>query len=340
MKILIDISHPAHINFFRNAISILKEKGHEIVITSLSRGNLKNIINREYDEFQVRFNGRHRGTKWSIIMEANILRFFQQLRFIISKKVDIALSCGSFTTGAIMKYVFQKPNIQFDDDRERKFNVLLERMTSEELIIFPNVKLNTKNKTDVLKEWAYLSPQYFSPSISILDNYGYKPKEYIFIREVSTGSLNYSEQQSNLIASFANILSNKYNVLFSLEDKSSINQYPSDWTLLKEPLEDIHSLIYFSKILISSGDSMAREGAMLGVPSIYCGIREMAANQVLINKGMLFHKKPNDIPKFVQEILNSNIRIDEQANFREKLKKNWIDVTDLIIKTIEKYQVA
>ncbi len=338
MRILIDIGHPAHVNFFKNVISTLRNNGHDIFITAIRRGKLSKIIKSEFNEIPVRFNGKHRGTKWSILFEANILRFIEQLKFVYSKKIDIAVSCGSFTTGAIFKFVLRKPNIQFDDDPERKINVALEKMTSTELVFPPIVGINNKVKTmNALKEWAYLSPKYFTPSIQELDNYNLKPQRYVFIREVSTGSLNYANQQSNIIATFARDLPHNYKVLLSLEDKSTINQYPSDWILLKEPLNDIHSLIYFSKIVISSGDSMAREGAMLGVPSIYCGIREMAANRLMIDKGMLFHKDVEEVPQFVERIISSDIKIEEQDKFRERLEDEWVDVTEFIVSQIKKY---
>ena len=34
MRVLIDIGHPAHVHFFRRPIEILREHGHEILITS------------------------------------------------------------------------------------------------------------------------------------------------------------------------------------------------------------------------------------------------------------------------------------------------------------------
>ena len=43
-------------------------------------------------------------------------------------------------------------------------------------------------------------------------------------------------------------------VLLSLEDKSMKERYPEDWILLEEPVEGIHSLIYYSCALNSSGE--------------------------------------------------------------------------------------
>ena len=34
MKVLVDIIHPAHVHFFRNAISELQKKGHEVAVTA------------------------------------------------------------------------------------------------------------------------------------------------------------------------------------------------------------------------------------------------------------------------------------------------------------------
>ena len=291
MNILIDIGHPAHYNFFKNAIHKLDDQGHTVILTALDRGQLPLILNRELPDYKVKLNGKHKGTKLSIIVEANILRFIEQLIFVVRKKIDVAVSCGSITTGAVFKVFLNKPNIQFDDDPERKLNVLLEKITST-ILFFPPIYKEEKSVKilKALKEWAYLSPTYFSPDIKCLSEYSLNPNEYIFIREVSNGSLNYRNQDEDIISSVAMKLPQNIKVVLSLEDKNSKEKYPKSWLILQEPVSDIHSLMYFSKVVISSGDSMAREGALLGVPSIYCGIREMLANRLLIDKGTLLQR--------------------------------------------------
>ncbi len=109
------------------------------------------------------------------------------------------------------------------------------------------------------------------------------------MREVSHKSFNYYNQQDGIISSFAGNINAGTKVILSLEDKSYAGRYPAHWSILQEPVEDIHSLIYYSRLVISSGDSMAREGAMLGVPSIYCGTRKMKANELLMAAGLLQH---------------------------------------------------
>lgn len=331
MRILIDIGHPAHVNFFSQTANLLKNQGHHVKITVLNRGMLPVIAKDVFSGFDINVINRHRGNKWSVIVEANICKFFTLFRKCLNFQPDIGLSAGSFVLGAVLK-ILGKPNIQFDDDPERMINVCLEKITST-LLFFPLFydRANGKvGKYNAMKEWSYLSSRYFSPDIHVLTSYEIKKGEYVFIREVSTGTLNYSRQSDNIIASVAKSFPTEMQVVLSLEDKETASVYPNHWILLKEPVNDIHSLIYFSKLVISSGDSMAREGAMLGIPSIYCGIREMAANMVLKEKGMLLHLSIQEVPKTVTDIINGTLHFHDQVTFRSNLEKEWEDVPEFI----------
>jgi len=337
MNIICDIGHPAHVNFFKSALIRLSEEGHTVTIIGLNRGRLQDIIRREFRDFRIRFVGKHRGGKLSIVFEANVAKFLHLLYILRNEKCDIGISVGSITLGLALKF-YGKPNIQFDDDPERKLNVFLEKLTSTELyfppVTSPNGKIRIMNS---LKEWAYLSPEYFSPDKQVLKEYNLSPYRYLFVREISTKSFNYNRQHPFAVATFAHKLPSRFKVVFSLEDKSALSQYPPDWILLEEPVRDIHSLIYYSKVAISSGDSIAREGALLGVPSIYCGQRKMKANQVLCKKGLLFVKAPDDVPECVGKIIAGEIRVDDQEKFRHKLTHDWEDVTGSIIRKMRYY---
>ncbi len=336
MKIIVDIAHPAHINFFKNALLTLAAHGHEVLITGLRRGKLPKILERELSMFPIHYVGRHRGTRWSIIFEANVLKAIRLLFFVLRHRPDFGLSVGSFTLGAAMK-LLGKPNVQFDDDPERKMNVMLEKLTSTRLY-FPPIIEPYKNVgvMRALKEWAYLSPQYFRASDSALSAYGVEAGQYIFVREVSTGSLNYLDQEANTVASFAHQLPEQYPVLLSLEDKRAASAYPSHWIQLQEPIEDIHSLLYYSRLVISSGDSMAREGALLGVPSLYVGFRDMKANDLLKNKGMLVQCAASEAAQMATQFITNRRKVTDQRTFRKALDGEWDDVTSFVVNQVEK----
>ena len=48
MRILVDIVHMADVNFYKNAVSILRKEGHEIIISVMNRGNLPEVANKEF----------------------------------------------------------------------------------------------------------------------------------------------------------------------------------------------------------------------------------------------------------------------------------------------------
>lgn len=329
MNIIVDILHPAHLNLFKKTIIDLTKEGHHVYVLCINRGKLPKIVSHELRDIKIYYIGKHRGTRFSILWEANILRFFNVLWFVMTHKIDFGISFGSFLLGLAVK-LKGKRNIHLSDDPERKLNEKLELLTCDERYLPPLVREKGKTKTfNALKEWSYLSPKYFVPDESVLEKYNLYPKKFIFIREISTGSLNYLDQKSNIIAHFSHQLNGSFNVILSLEDKKTSHLYPEDWMILEEPVASIHSLIYYSALVISSGDSMAREGAMLGVPSIYCGNRKMKANEFLIKTGMLFHVETN-VPDFTVEILTGEKIMQNQKEYREDLYKKWDDVNQLI----------
>jgi predicted glycosyltransferase len=189
-----------------------------------------------------------------------------------------------------------------------------------------------------LKEWSYLSPARFTPAESILNQYKLTPHKYIFVREVSNKSFNYYNQQDGIISSFAGKINANTKVILSLEDKSIAGRYPGHWTILQEPVEDIHSLIYYSGMVISSGDSMAREGAMLGVPAIYCGMRKMKANELLMQAGLLQHLPGDSAVPVINNAIEEIFDQEKQAGIRNRLFEEWDDMTNFMKEQINRYK--
>lgn len=95
MKVLIDIIHPAHLNLFKWVINT-QSKYVEFVVTCIDRGKLPEIVKKEIYSVPVHVIGKHKGSKLSIIFQANILRFISLLLFLRNNKIDLGLSFGSF----------------------------------------------------------------------------------------------------------------------------------------------------------------------------------------------------------------------------------------------------
>ena len=332
-KVLIDIYHLPQFNFFKNAI--LNFKPEEVEVFCVNRGKLFPVIKHELPGYNITCLGDYKHNKgmWSMVFKIivpRILRLFQligrsQYKFILTANYQ-ANFIGR------LKGI---PNIAFNDD-PRKFVFPFLKFSADEAYLPPfGPQYQGVKIFNALKEWAYLSPVYFKPREEALAPYGLEAGKYIFIREVSTKTSNYLSQQKDIVLSIAHTFPPEWKVVLSLENKENTKRYPEHWQILEEPVTDIHSLMYYSQIVISSGDSMAREGAMLGVPSIYAGNRDMPANEILIRKDMLLKLEPEEVAPTVQKIRDGALQFAGQEEFRNQLFEEWDDVTKLILTKVE-----
>jgi predicted glycosyltransferase len=332
-KVLIDIYHLPQFNFFKNAI--LTFDPEEVDIYCVNRGKLLNVIQHELPDYNITCIGDYKHNKgmYSMIFKIIIPRIFRLYKEINSSKYKFILT-ANYQANFIGK-LKGIPNVAFNDD-PRKFVFPFLKFSADEVYLPPfGSHYKGVKFFNALKEWSYLSPKYFSPDISALKEYGLESKNYIFIREVSTKTSNYLDQDKDIILSVADRFPKDWQVVLSLENKESTTLYPKNWIILKEPVTNIHSLMYYSTVVVSSGDSMAREGAMLGVPSIYAGIRDMPANEILIKKDMLLKLNPEEIVPVISDIIQGERVFDEQDEFRKKLFNEWDDITRLILNKSE-----
>ena len=335
MKVFIDIYHLPQYNFFKNTI---KELGPDVVeLGSVERGKLVDIIKHECPDFTLHIIGNYKYNYGPFSMAGIIImpRLMGLLKIFKTRRFDVVGS-AHYQSNLAAK-IMGIPNFSILDDP--RLGVLQVARASANEFYLPPFENGYKKikKFNALKEWAYLSPQYYRPNQRVLEEYDLKKRKYIFIREVYTNTSNYLSQEKNLVLKLAGLFQD-VRVVLSLEKKSLTDQFPKDWTVLEEPVSDIHSLMYYSKLVISSGDSMAREGGMLGVPSIYIGNRDMPANRILMKKGILFKKSPEELSEFIEQVDQGSIHVPAQDQFREELLNSWIDVNQFIRNIINRLQ--
>ena len=329
-KVLVDLYHLPQYNFFKNVI--LTFDPSEIDIYCVKRGKLLDVIQYELPDYNVIAVGDYADNKgmFSMIFKIIIPRMFKLFQLIEPSEYRFIIT-AHYQANFIGK-LKGIPNIAFIDD-PRKFVFPLLKFSADEVFLppFAESKFNGVKYFNALKEWSYLSPQYLTPDIKALREYDLEPKGYIFIREVSTQTSNYLLQDQGIILSISQDFPSSIKVLLSVENKDDVPRYPDNWIILKEPVRHIHSLMYFSQIVISSGDSVAREGAMLGVPSIYAGIRDMPANSIMIKKGMLLKLETDCILETVLKIINGELIFENQDRFRQNLFEEWDNFTTVLL---------
>lgn len=346
MNVWIDVAHTPQYNFYYHTIKSLLHNGDSVYLTILDRGRLVKIINAElgsYNNLNIYVVGKHRLNKLSAIFDANLVRMIKLFFWLIGKNIDIAISNNLFTP--CLCWLFRIPNYAFGDDPQvvdYKPKIWFANISHyciyqkpENLMLSPKIKI-----LRCLKEWASLNPRIFTSNVNALNKYNLIPKEYVFVREVSVGTVNYAGQESCAVKNIQHLIPKDKKVLFSLEEKNRRNEYPEDWILLQEPVDDIHSLIYYSAGLVSSGDSMAREAALLGVPAYYLGIRHsMPANLAASKVANLQNEKTMPFSEWVKTLdTTADEAVKKQEELRAKIDSEFIDINEYMMSLVEKHR--
>ncbi len=71
---------------------------------------------------------------------------------------------------------------------------------------------------------------------------------------------------------------------------------------------------------------------------IYIKKKEQKANDILTEKGILFHSKPEDVIELVKDIVNNKIEFKDKELIRGELADEWEDVTELIVNIVKNFR--
>lgn len=339
MNVMFDFNHPVDVNFFKNSIKVLAlDEKNKIFIVYRSRGKLDKIINSELKHLSPIKIGLHRKSFLGKVF-GQLYRDFLIFCFQRKMKIDLCVCFGS--TSAISSWINGIPYLAFDDDYEYKIpfyhaNIFSTFHIMPDFIKYSNSKVF---KYKGFKELAYLHPKYFKINNNFIQKNGLEKNKYVFIREISSVSLNYRNKDNHLKKIITKLNSLDYKVVLSLEDDLYKKDYIDHCIVLEEPVECIFSIIANSSFTISSGDTMARESCLLGVPCIYTGDREMEVNKELIELEIMFKQSSiESIFKKIDFLSKDDYNSDLRYEIQKKINDEWDDTTDVILSYISRFK--
>ena len=329
--VIIDITHYPHVNFYKHAIKILIEKNVDVHVILRPRGKLVSIFQKECPNVPFVLIGQHRKTIYGKMFDL-VERDIAFLKYLRKTEFNAGTGFGSINIAHTTRF-FGKPAIIFGDDIEYKLVYYLIKPFATKLVMSSSAHGKNLLKYNGFKELAYLHPNHFKPDKKALEPYDLNQYEYVFIREVSSASLNYRKMEMGKLSKILNYLKEKdLKIVLSIEDKSLINLFKDHCIILKEPVEDIHSLLHFAAFTVSSGDSIARESCLVGTPAIYTGGRDMAINNELIKRSSMFKvEDEKGIKNTIEYIINSDIKKEVEAKIKYAIEHEWMDTTQVIL---------
>jgi predicted glycosyltransferase len=315
------------------------KKGHKIKIVSRAKENTKRILkdngfSSEYVPYYKSIVGK------AIGVPTNDLRLYKIARDF---KPDIFLSPGSPYSAHVSR-ILGKPHYAFIDTEIASLATKLMSPFTDRIYTSSSFYIDLGPKQirfNGYYELAYLHPKYFSPDKKIIEEYGLE-EGYIILRLSALSSHHdinargFSFKSEKELNDFINVLEKYGRVIITSEKNNweTISKYQ-----LNFQSKDLHHILYFAKVYIGEGASMASEAAILGIPSIYVSNTRRGYLNELEEKYQLAYSistREEALNKAIEILERSSVR-DEWHVKRDQMLCEKIDVVEYIVDSIENH---
>jgi len=340
VRILIDITHPAHVHFFRGAISELQNRGHKIAVTTREKDITINLLK----DFGIPFTTLSKvGHGRMGLFRELIIRDFRLWKFCRRFKPDV-LTGISGVFAAHVGWLLRKPAIIWDDTEHQRLAHMI-TFPFTDIICTPSCYLDDLGSKQIryagYHELAYLHPNCFKPDPAALDYLGVKKDEkFIIMRFVSWAAIHdvgHKGLSIEMKRRSVKELSKHAKVFITSESDLPQDLKPYQ---IKIPHKKIHDALYYATMYFGDGGTMASESAILGTPAI-----NIATSAVLIGnfadmeKYGLMYIIPDEKRALEKalELLETKELESEMKPKREKLISQKTDVTKFMVWLIENY---
>ncbi len=346
MKILFHLGHPAHFHLFKNVMSSLKERKHQIFILIKKKDVLQNLLEESLFEFTNILPEGRKDNKISIAI-GQIKQDLKLLSFCIKNKPDLLV--GTSIAISHVGKILSIPSINLNED-DADVVPLYAKLAYPwaTYVLAPRICRMGKwiDKTlfyNSYHELAYLHPNNFSPQIEIAKKYISLEKPYFILRFAKLGA-----HHDTGIKGISNEIATKLVELISpfgrvyITSERKLNATLEPLRIQINPI-DIHHVMAFAKIYIGDSQTMAAESGVLGVPFIRFNdfVDRIGYLDELENKYQLgFGIKTNELGKLFSTIddLVKNKNLSEIYKERRlKMLAEKIDYTAFLLWSIENY---
>lgn len=270
MKYLIDINHPAHVHFFRHPLRILRERGHDLVVTSRAKEMAVPLLDELGIEHIV-LSAQQRGGLLALGRE--LLQRDAALYRVARRSRPDAMAAIGGTFIAHVGFLTRIPSLVFYDTENARLQNAITYPFATRVIVpecyqawTPAGSLRYRG----YHELSYLHPRRFDASREIAVQNGLDPaRDNFLVRTVSwqanhdVGESGWSE---NLLAELAAFLSTRGKVHISSEAPLPPQLAGHAY---RGKVSEIHHLMAACRLFIGESATMASESAVLGVPAIY-----------------------------------------------------------------------
>jgi uncharacterized protein len=339
MRILIDIGHPAHVHFFRNPINRLKQRGHEVLITSREKEiavDLLNELNLPHEILSTQAGGGLFALGKELLTRNRAL-----YRVVKNYQPDVMAAIGGIFIAQVGKLTGVPSLVFYDTENATLQNAITYPFAS--CVIVPRcyrawVPKKHHIRYDGYHELSYLYPDYFTPDRACAISNGLAANGDTFLLRLVSWQASHDVGENgwnqDLLRKVIDKLSTKGKVLVSSESKLDPSFAPY---LYQGKPSDIHHVMAFCRAFIGESATMASECAVLGVPAIYAAETGRGYTDEQEERyGLVRNIRKLDwtsISDAVDDLLK--LQPEHWRNSRQKLLNDTIDVSMFVAETIE-----
>lgn len=334
MNIFVNISHPAHVHFFKNAMKILSQRGHNVITGARYKEFTIDLLNAYKVKHTVLTK---KGQGLIGLIKELIKQQFKISKIIRENQLDLMLQISGIFNAPVGRY-YGVPTLAFSDTENDKWGNKLSFSLSRHVIMptcFDHaIGGSWKNQIHYpgYHELAYLAPRYLTKKI--------EPKNKFLVRFVGwqaghdIGEKGLSIDQKIEIV---NILKNFGSVHITSE--APLPDEIAEFACKIHPSE-IHDFMVSCKMIVGESATMASEAACMGIPAIFISNTGRGYTTEQDKKyGLIKHyqlRQWNEIVRTMKEWASQDLRNEWQKRRRNMLKDK-IDVTAWMVDLVENY---
>ena len=329
MKIWFDLSNAPHVNMFEQLIIDLEKDGHEIIITCRPLSNTIDLL--KLKGLQYNIVGIHYGKNIFRKVFGYPIRVYQLYKFLINKKIDVAISQSSFHS-PLVAWLLRKPSIYMNDNEHALGNI--PSFIFAKKILLPEY-FDTKK---AIKQ--------FAKEIKIIKYFGVKEGIYLHNTHIKKTKISkniyirpepwlaqYYEGSSDFLDNLILALKENYKVIIlprGINQSKHFHQDIFNGIIVQDKVLLLKDVVNDCALFIGAGGTMTREMAVLGIPTISVYQNDLLdVDKYLVSRNKMLHLPKLDIGK-VKEFMQSRNTEKLDVELSEKGKKSY----DLIKKTI------
>lgn len=338
MRIVVEVTHPAHVHFYRNPIRILKEQGHEVAVTSRDKDCTLALL----DELSI----PHKCL--TVVGRGGISSMFSELvkrnlylyRVLKNFKADLVTGVGG-TSAAQAGFIAGCPSVIFYNTEQATLQNIITYPFASHVVVSESYTGWTPRKRTLryqgYHELSCLHPKYFRPSKSVALANGLSEHGPTFlIRLVSwqaTHDIGLKGWDRETLRDVIERLKKNGRVIISSETNLPAEfdtyRYSGDQSAL-------HHVMGYCRLVLGESATMSSEAIAMGVPAIYAApsYRGYITEQQCRYGMASFVPEPsarNIIPEIDYFL---SLTKDELRNRHRELLTNCIDVPEFIATTL------